>query len=92
MKILREVLVVAVLILLGSSIIKGQENDLSGFELSIDQDRFVDGFRDEPFENRNYAIGMRIGIYGKLANHTYLGLPFVRQLAGLLSNRSMVGK
>ncbi|MDA8692849.1 lipid A deacylase LpxR family protein [Saprospiraceae bacterium] len=59
----------------------GQENYLSGIELSIDQDRFSDFLQqDENNENRNYAISLRLGIYGELANNPVLGLPWVRQI------------
>jgi hypothetical protein len=56
-----------------------QENDLSGIEISIDQDFLVDFLHDDPKEDDNYAVSLRIGIYGAYANHVYLGLPFVRQ-------------
>ncbi|NNK90205.1 MAG: hypothetical protein HKO89_06310, partial [Saprospiraceae bacterium] len=56
-----------------------QEYDLSGFELSLDQDHFADLLNEDPLTDRNYTISMRLGFYGALANHTYLGLPWVRQ-------------
>ena len=56
-----------------------QENDLSGFEISIDQDNFADIIRDTVEADRNYAISLRLGFYGALANHDYLGLPWVRK-------------
>lgn len=56
-----------------------QEQDLSGVELSVDQDRLADALRPEPYFDDNYAISLRLGIYGALANHTYLGLPWVRE-------------
>ncbi len=55
-----------------------QEAEISGFELSIDQDYFADFLRDKPYTDRNYTIGLRIGMYGELADHPYLGLPWVR--------------
>ncbi len=56
-----------------------QEQTISGVELAIDQDRLGDTFRDEPYDADNYAISFRLGIYGELANHTYLGLPWLRE-------------
>lgn len=56
-----------------------QENDLAGFEISIDQDNFADIVRDTIEADRNYAISLRLGFYGALANHDYLGLPWVRK-------------
>lgn len=56
-----------------------QEYDLSGFELSLDQDHFADFLNAEPLADRNYTVSMRLGFYGALANHPYLGLPWVRQ-------------
>ena len=69
-----------------------QENDISGIEVSWDQDRYADAFRqlgnDDSHEDANYTTGLRIGIYGAYANHVYLGLPFVRQkLDGFLVDR-----
>lgn len=64
------------------SISKGlisQEYDLSGLELSIDQDYFADFLRDSTEVSDNYTISMRLGFYGALANHPYLGAPFVRE-------------
>jgi len=61
--------------------IRAQEYDISGFELSIDQDNFADFLRDTVNVDDNYTISLRLGMYGALANHPYLGLPFVRQLA-----------
>lgn len=55
-----------------------QENYLSGFEISIDQDYFADFLRNDNVENRNYATSFRLGIYGEVADHPYLGLPWVR--------------
>jgi len=60
--------------------LNAQENDLSGVELSMDQDAFADAFREaDTLADRNYTIGLRVGIYGAWANHVYLGLPWVRQ-------------
>ena len=75
--------------LLISNLSYGQENYLSGIELSIDQDYFADFLQsDENNENRNYAISLRLGIYGELADHTYLGLPWVRRIIdGFLIDR-----
>ncbi len=56
-----------------------QEQDLTGIELSIDQDRLADVLRKEPYEDNNYAISLRLGFYGRAANHIYLGLPWVRE-------------
>jgi len=65
-----------------------QENDLAGFEISIDQDNFADIIRDTIEADRNYAISLRLGFYGALANHDYLGLPWVRKKAdGLLLDK-----
>lgn len=65
-----------------------QENDLAGFELSIDQDCFADFVRDTTEIDRNYTIGLRLGFYGALANHDYLGLPWVRKrIDGFLLDR-----
>ena len=58
--------------------IVGQEDDLSGVELAFDQDGFADFLRDSPYDEHNYTISMRIGIYGAYANSNYLGLPWVR--------------
>ncbi|MBT8231456.1 MAG: DUF2219 family protein [Saprospiraceae bacterium] len=58
---------------------KTQENDLAGFELSIDQDYFADFIRDTVTPDRNYTISLRLGFYGALANHDYLGLPWIRK-------------
>jgi hypothetical protein len=57
-----------------------QEERITAFELSVDQDNFVDFLHDDPEEAYNYTVGLRLGIYGELANHVYLGLPFVRQI------------
>lgn len=62
-----------------SQLVIAQEQNLSGVELSIDQDRLADALRTEPYEADNYAISLRLGIYGELANSTYLGLPWVRE-------------
>lgn len=55
-----------------------QEN-ITAFELSLDQDAFVDFLHDDPEEAYNYTAGLRLGFYGDWANHIYLGLPWVRQ-------------
>lgn len=65
---------------LSITMLRSQENDLSGIEISMDQDAFADAVRStDTLSDRNYAIGLRVGIYGAWANHVYLGLPFVRQ-------------
>ncbi len=69
------------LILLSIKNLKAQEYDLSGFEISIDQDYFADFLRDSTEIDDNHTIALRLGFYGDLANHVYLGLPYVRQLA-----------
>lgn len=58
---------------------QAQENNLSGIELSIDQDNIADFRRDKPYADNNNTISLRLGFYGAAANHTYLGLPWVRQ-------------
>lgn len=80
--------IVVVLCLTGVSVF-GQEEDLTGVELSIDSDRFADGFREsDEVADRNYTAGLRVGIYGALANHNYLGLPWVRRkVDGLFLDR-----
>lgn len=55
-----------------------QEENLTGIELSVDQDFLADFLHDDPAEGHNYTAALRIGIYGELANHIYLGLPWVR--------------
>ncbi len=73
--------------------LRAQQKDFSGVEVSVDQDRFVDFLRQQPYERDNHTIGLRIGFYGKAANHTYLGLPWVREnidaflIDNLLHNR-----
>lgn len=57
-----------------------QEYDLSGFELSIDQDYFADFLRDSTELSDNHVISLRLGFYGALANHPYLGVTYVRDL------------
>ena len=64
-----------------SNVLTAQEYDLSGFELSIDQDYFADFLRDSTEVSDNHTISLRLGFYGALANHPYLGVTFVRQLA-----------
>lgn len=64
-----------------SQLLVAQENDLSGIELSIDQDNMADFRRAKPYADNNHTISLRLGFYGALANHTYLGLPWVRQKA-----------
>jgi len=59
--------------------VKAQQSYIAGFEMSVDQDYFSDFLRDENNENRNYAISLRLGIYGEIADNIYLGLPWVRQ-------------
>lgn len=76
--LLKSALVLSCMLLMATAI-SGQEKDISGVELSIDQDRYADFLRDSSVVAYNYAIGMRIGLYGEYANHTYLGLPWVRQ-------------
>lgn len=72
---------VIVAICLFSSIVQAQEEYITGFEISIDQDNFVDFLRDQDQRiDRNYTVGLRLGFYGANANSIYLGLPFVRQL------------
>lgn len=56
-----------------------QENYISGFELSIDQDNYADFLRDSVLLNRNHAISLRLGIYGEIADLDILGLPWVRK-------------
>ena len=68
-----------VVLVLSKGPIFSQENDISGIELSFDQDRFVDFLHDDPELDDNYAISLRFGFYGALADHIYLGLPFIRQ-------------
>ncbi len=67
----------------------GQQNYISGVEISVDQDYFADFLRDDQNnENRNYATSLRLGIYGEIADNTYLGLPWVRQFVdGFLIDR-----
>ena len=72
--------IVFILAVLFSAIqVSSQEDDLSGVELAFDQDGFADFLRDSPYDEHNYAISMRVGIYGAYANSTYLGLPWVRE-------------
>jgi hypothetical protein len=59
--------------------VEAQEYDLTGFELSIDQDYFADFLRDSTTLSDNYTVALRLGFYGALANHPYLALPFVRE-------------
>ena len=59
-----------------------QEKDISGFEFQIDQDYLADFLRNDSIKvDKNYAISMRLGLYGEYANHPYLGLPWVREKA-----------
>jgi len=88
MKIISLVVLVFFSSCLATASLTGQEKDLSGIELSIDQDYLVDMFRNGPVHDRNFAIGLRIGFYGTYADHIYLGLPFVRQkIDGFLIDR-----
>ncbi len=70
---------------LASLVIAQPQIDLSGIEINVDQDGFVDWLRDKPegqenpFYDDNYNIALRIGIYGNYANSYYLGLPWVRE-------------
>ncbi len=67
---------------LSISLLNGQEKDISGFEFSMDQDYLVDFVRnDSVYLEDNYAVSLRIGLYGEYANHPYLGLPWVREKA-----------
>ena len=75
------IIIALVIAIISSTITNAQEYDLSGFELSIDQDQFADFLRDTVEVNDNYTVALRLGFYGALANHPYLGLPFVRQKA-----------
>ena len=70
---------IVILSIVFSNQLIAQEYDLSGFELSLDQDHFADFLNEEPLVDRNYTVSMRLGFYGALANHSYLGLPWVRQ-------------
>ena len=56
-----------------------QEDEITAIELSADQDFFADFLHKDPIEAYNYTTAFRIGFYGELANHIYLGLPYVRQ-------------
>ena len=74
----------------------GQEEDFTGFELSLDQDNYADFLHDDPNEAYNYTAGLRLGFYGELADHTYLGLPWVRRkvdswLVDRIIDNSMMG-
>lgn len=53
--------------------------NLTGIEVSLDQDSYADFIRDSMTVDKNYTVAMRIGIYGELADHVYLGLPWIRQ-------------
>ncbi len=55
------------------------EEPITAYEFSMDQDFLADFVHDDPEEAYNYTAGLRLGIYGELANHPYLGLPYVRQ-------------
>jgi len=67
---------------------RGQEYDLSGFEISIDQDYFADFLRDSTEVSDNHTIALRLGFYGALANQDILGLPIARQfIDGLFIDR-----
>ena len=69
-------LLALITILLVNYSTKAQEDNISAFEISIDQDAFADFLHDDPAEAYNYATGLRLGIYGEYANHDYLGLPW----------------
>lgn len=77
-----------------SGIIYGQEYDLSGIEISIDQDNFADFLREDGYlGDRNYAVSLRLGIYGQYANSIYLGLPWVREkIDGFLIDKILFNK
>lgn len=62
-----------------STQLTAQEKDISGFEINLDQDYFADFLREGNNVDNNYTIAMRLGIYGELADHDYLGLPWVRR-------------
>ena len=64
--------------------VSAQQLDLSGFEISVDQDRFTDFLRDTILEDKNHVIGLRVGFYGSYANSYYLGLPWVRETVDAL--------
>jgi len=57
----------------------GQEKDIAGFEINLDQDYFADFVRSGDNFDNNYAVAMRIGFYGAYANHDFLGAPWVRK-------------
>ncbi len=72
-------LLIVLVSLLLPSFIFAQEEDITGYEISLDQDFLSDFLHDDPHEAYNYATGLRLGFYGDLANHNYLGLPYVRR-------------
>ncbi|NNE26306.1 MAG: hypothetical protein HKN09_05645, partial [Saprospiraceae bacterium] len=77
---MNRILILSMLFLLGYVLqLTSQENDLTGVELSLDQDHLADIIVGDPHFDRNYTIALRLGIYGEYANSTYLGLPFIRE-------------
>lgn len=70
---------VVLILLIIPIFVVGQDDNLTGIEVSTDQDVFADFLHDDPVEAYNYTAALRLGIYGEWANSVYLGLPWVRQ-------------
>ena len=60
-------------------ILTAQEKEISGIELSFDQDNFTDYLRSGDNTDNNYTVAMRLAFYGAYANHDYLGAPWIRK-------------
>ncbi len=78
MKINQLVLVVICLLFYCPQL-SSQQEDLTAYEISMDQDFLADFLHDNPLEAYNYTAGLRLGFYGELADHNYLGLPIIRR-------------
>ena len=81
-------LAACLLVLLASNNIAAQEYDLSGFEISIDQDFLADFLRDSTEVSDNHTVALRLGFYGALADEPILLLPVARDfIDGLVLDR-----
>lgn len=49
--------------------------NVSGFYIYSDQDVFLKKFN----EDRNYTMGLHLGVFGPFADENYLGIPFLRK-------------
>ncbi len=62
--------------------LSGQERDIAGFEITLDQDHLADFVQEATpvmLLGRNYTIGMRVSVFGYDTDNDILGLPWVRK-------------